>query len=155
MKLFLSEFWIPQGACVWKKSSKLLKEWGMIIAAVAQKADLIKVVMLSRHVFKQEMVMTSNLTRNVIINSSTEARLAASWKDWKAPTYNYNVIVISVLPLGRFLASMFSILSCFPPFSLIPHTTFLSETHLAYLIVFASPWYNVITTSYCIVFENL
>ncbi len=50
----------------------------MIIAAVAQKADLIKVVMLSRHVFKQEMVMTSNLTRNVIINSSTEARLAAS-----------------------------------------------------------------------------
>src|SRR6218665_2973445 len=27
---------------------------------------------------------------------------------------------------------MFSILSCFPPFSLIPHTTLLSETHLAY-----------------------
>src|SRR6218665_2731222 len=46
------------------------------------------------------------------------------------------VVVVSVLPLGRFLASMFSILSCFPPFSLIPHTTLLSETHLAYPLVF-------------------
>ena len=45
-------------------------------------------------------------------------------------------VVVSVLPLGRFLASMFSILSCFPPYSLIPHTTLLSETHFAYPIVF-------------------
>src|SRR6218665_4211381 len=28
-------------------------------------------------------------------------------------------VVVSVLPLRRFLANMFSILSCFPPFSLI------------------------------------
>src|SRR6218665_361814 len=47
-----------------------------------------------------------------------------------------NKFVVSVLPLARFLASMFSILSCFPPFSLIPHTTLLSETHLAHQIVF-------------------
>src|SRR6218665_314215 len=53
-----------------------------------------------------------------------------------------SVVVVSVLPLGRFLASMFSILSCFPffpvftTFTLILHTTLLSETHLAYPIVF-------------------
>ena len=46
--------------------------------------------------------------------------------------------VLSVLPLNRFLASMFSSLSCFPPFSSIPHTTLLSGTHLACPIV-ASP----------------
>src|SRR6218665_12594 len=46
------------------------------------------------------------------------------------------VVVVSVLPLGRFLASMFSILSFFPPFYLIPHTMLLSETHLAYPIIF-------------------
>src|SRR6218665_882314 len=46
------------------------------------------------------------------------------------------VVLVSVPPLGRFLASMFSILSCFPIFSLIPHTTLRSETHLAYLIAF-------------------
>src|SRR6218665_619703 len=46
------------------------------------------------------------------------------------------VVVVSVLPLGRFLVSMFSILSCFPSFSLNPHTTLLSETHLAYPVVF-------------------
>src|SRR6218665_3003096 len=45
------------------------------------------------------------------------------------------VVVVSVLPLGRFLAFMFSILSCFPLFSLIPHKTLLSETHLACPIV--------------------
>src|SRR6218665_2255009 len=49
---------------------------------------------------------------------------------------SFEPIVVSVLPLGRFLASVFSILSCFPPFSLTPHTTLLSETHLAYPIVF-------------------
>src|SRR6218665_3200666 len=43
--------------------------------------------------------------------------------------------VVSVLPLGRFLASVFSTLSCFPPFSLILHTTILLETHSAYPIV--------------------
>jgi len=43
---------------------------------------------------------------------------------------------ICVLLLGRFLASTFSILSSFPPFSLNPHTTLLSETHLAYPIIF-------------------
>ena len=31
---------------------------------------------------------------------------------------------------------MFSFLFCFPPFSLIPHTTLLSETRLAYSIIF-------------------
>src|SRR6218665_1664848 len=40
-------------------------------------------------------------------------------------------VVVSVLPLDRFLASIFSTLSCFPPFSLIPHKTILSETHSA------------------------
>src|SRR6218665_561896 len=40
-------------------------------------------------------------------------------------------VTISVLPLGRFLASIFSTLSCFPPFSLVPHMTILSKTHLA------------------------
>src|SRR6218665_2586690 len=44
--------------------------------------------------------------------------------------------VINVLSLDSFLASMFFNLSCFPPFSLTPHTTLLSETHLAYPIVF-------------------
>src|SRR6218665_573358 len=43
--------------------------------------------------------------------------------------------VVSVLPLGRFLASIFSTLSCFLPFSLVPHTTILSETRSAYPIV--------------------
>jgi len=47
-----------------------------------------------------------------------------------------HTVVISIRPLGRFLASMFSILSCFLPFSLILHTTLLWETHLPYLIVF-------------------
>src|SRR6218665_3328795 len=37
-------------------------------------------------------------------------------------------LIISILLLGRFLASIFSTLSCFPLFSLIPHTTLLSET---------------------------
>src|SRR6218665_1391635 len=32
----------------------------------------------------------------------------------------YSLVVVSFLPLGRFLASMFSILSSFPPLSLIP-----------------------------------
>ena len=36
--------------------------------------------------------------------------------------------VVSVLPWGRFLASIFSTLSCFLPFSLVLHTTILSET---------------------------
>src|SRR6218665_3064155 len=45
------------------------------------------------------------------------------------------VVVVSVLPLGRFLASIFSTLFCFPPFSLVPHTTILSETRSAYPIV--------------------
>src|SRR6218665_516351 len=45
------------------------------------------------------------------------------------------VVVVSVLPLGRFLASIFSTLSCFLPFSLVPHKTILSETRTAYLIV--------------------
>src|SRR6218665_720593 len=49
---------------------------------------------------------------------------------------NYLRLCISILPLGRFLASRFSILSCFPPFSLIPHTMILSNTYLAYPIVF-------------------
>src|SRR6218665_4057239 len=44
------------------------------------------------------------------------------------------IVVTSVLPLGRFLASMFFILSCFLPFSLILHMT-ISKTHLAYPIV--------------------
>src|SRR6218665_2195492 len=44
-------------------------------------------------------------------------------------------LVVSVLPLGRFLASIFSTLSCFLPFSLVPHTTILSETRSAYPIV--------------------
>ena len=42
------------------------------------------------------------------------------------------VVVVNVLPLRRFLVSMFSILSRFPPVSLIPVTTLLSEAHLAY-----------------------
>src|SRR6218665_2094039 len=42
----------------------------------------------------------------------------------------HSSFAVSVLLLGRFLASVFSILSCFPSFSLIPHTTLLSETHL-------------------------
>src|SRR6218665_1829116 len=45
------------------------------------------------------------------------------------------VVVVSVLPLGRFLASIFSTLSCLLPFSLVPHTTILSETRSAYPIV--------------------
>src|SRR6218665_1704134 len=49
---------------------------------------------------------------------------------------NRCIVVVSVLPLGRFLASMFSIRSCCPPFSLNPYTTLLLETHLAYPIVF-------------------
>src|SRR6218665_842242 len=40
--------------------------------------------------------------------------------------------ILSCFPLS----SMFSILSCFPPVSLTPHTTLLSDTRLAYLIVF-------------------
>src|SRR6218665_2907424 len=43
--------------------------------------------------------------------------------------------VVSVLPGGRLLAPIFSTLSCFPPFSLVPHTTILSETRSAYPIV--------------------
>src|SRR6218665_1618967 len=43
--------------------------------------------------------------------------------------------VVSVLPLGRFFAFIFSSLSCFPHFSLILHTMILSKTHLAYPIV--------------------
>ena len=35
------------------------------------------------------------------------------------------LVVVSVLPWGRFLASIFSTLSCFLPFSLVPHTTIL------------------------------
>src|SRR6218665_43575 len=46
-----------------------------------------------------------------------------------------SIVVVSVLPLGRFLASIFSTLSCFPPFSLVPHMTILSETHSVYPIV--------------------
>src|SRR6218665_1996988 len=45
------------------------------------------------------------------------------------------LVVVSVMLLGRFLASIFSTLSCFPPFSLIPHTTILSKTHSTYPIV--------------------
>src|SRR6218665_4046014 len=47
------------------------------------------------------------------------------------------IVVVSVLPSGRFLASIFSTLSCFLPFSLVPHTTILSETRSA---SFPSPW---------------
>src|SRR6218665_215068 len=43
--------------------------------------------------------------------------------------------VVSVLPLGRFLASTFFTLSCFPPFTSVPHMTILSETRSAYPIV--------------------
>lgn len=39
-------------------------------------------------------------------------------------------VVVDVLPSDRFFASMFCILSCFPPFSSIPHTTLISGTHL-------------------------
>src|SRR6218665_2567811 len=45
------------------------------------------------------------------------------------------LLVVSVQSLGRYLASIFSTLSCFPPFSLVPHTTLLSETHSVYPIV--------------------
>jgi len=47
-------------------------------------------------------------------------------------TFVKSFIVISVLPLGRFLASIFSTLCCFPPFSSIPHTMILLKTHSAY-----------------------
>src|SRR6218665_1989584 len=52
-------------------------------------------------------------------------------------TRRLSTVVVSVLPLGRFLASiiLFSTLSCFLPFSLVPHTTTLSETRSAYPIV--------------------
>ena len=40
--------------------------------------------------------------------------------------------IVSVLLLFRLLVSIFSTLSCFLPFSLIPHMTILSKTHLAY-----------------------
>src|SRR6218665_1005538 len=50
---------------------------------------------------------------------------------------NYSVIV-DVLLLGMFCAFMFSILSCFPPFSLILHTALLSKNRLAYPV--SSPW---------------
>ena len=43
-------------------------------------------------------------------------------------TQLYLNIVVSVLPWGRFLASIFSTLSCFLPFSLVPHTTILNLT---------------------------
>ena len=46
------------------------------------------------------------------------------------------IIVVNVTPWGRFLASIFSTLSCFLPFSLVPHTTILSETRSAYPNVF-------------------
>src|SRR6218665_1661855 len=49
--------------------------------------------------------------------------------------FTYMYVVVSVLPLGRFLVSIFSTLSCFPPFSLVPHMTILSETRSAYPIV--------------------
>src|SRR6218665_2446168 len=58
----------------------------------------------------------------------------------RIPLYTCMSLLVNVLPLGKFLASMFSILYCFPPFSLIPHTAILSETNLAYRLVFFS-WY--------------
>jgi len=54
---------------------------------------------------------------------------------------NHNcIVVVSVLPLGRFLASIFSTLSCFPPFSLVLHMTILSETRSAYPVVSFPSW---------------
>src|SRR6218665_172838 len=46
------------------------------------------------------------------------------------------VVVVSVLPLGRFFGFHVFHSFLFSPFSLIPNTTLLSETHLAYPIVF-------------------
>jgi len=67
------------------------------------------------------------------------------WSKWFLQTSTTSVAIryhwplspfVSILPLGRILASMFSIPSCFPPFFLTSHMKRLSETHLAYLIVF-------------------
>jgi len=65
------------------------------------------------------------------------------WKDCLVPLGNTTIldsymnyfVVVSVLLLGRFLASIFSTLSCFPPFSSVPHMTILSETRSAYPII--------------------
>ena len=55
------------------------------------------------------------------------------------PSMETHLVIVSVLPLGRFLTSIFSTLSCFPPFSLVPHMTILSEIRSAYPIL-PSPW---------------
>src|SRR6218665_3449859 len=51
--------------------------------------------------------------------------LLAQWHRGHGMSKN---IVVSVLPLGRFLASIFSTLSCFPPFSSVPHMTTLRNS---------------------------
>src|SRR6218665_3138522 len=52
---------------------------------------------------------------------------------WMYVCYGY--VVVSVLPLGRFLASIFSTISYFPSLSLVQHITILSETRSACPIV--------------------